>query len=94
MESSLGRPAHAFGLTLRRLRIAKRISQEQLAHNSGMDRTYISLLERGLRQPSLSTMLGLSRALEVAFSELAKDIERELEEMAWESHGRSGGGKL
>lgn len=70
--------AHAFGRTLRRLRTERGISQEQLASASGLDRTYISLLERGLRQPSLSTLLRLSRVLRLTLSEMAKEIEGEI----------------
>jgi transcriptional regulator with XRE-family HTH domain len=55
----------AFGISLQKLRSERLISQEQLAVMSGFHRTYISLLERGLKSPSLSTIHRLSKALEI-----------------------------
>ena len=52
-----------FGKELRKARTAVGISQEKLALKVGLDRTYISMLERGLRQPSLTTIFLLSPAL-------------------------------
>jgi transcriptional regulator with XRE-family HTH domain len=57
-------PEQAFGHVLRELRQRQGISQERLAQESGLDRTFISLLERGLRQPSLGTILQVARALD------------------------------
>ena len=37
----------AFGKVLREIRMEKSLSQEELAHVCGLDRTYISLMERG-----------------------------------------------
>lgn len=56
----------AFGRVLRELRTKAGLSQGQLALNAGLDRTYISLLERGLRQPTLLTLFRLAEILEVA----------------------------
>jgi transcriptional regulator with XRE-family HTH domain len=42
------------------------MSQEALADAADVDRTYVSLLERGLRQPTLETLFNLSRALSVS----------------------------
>jgi DNA-binding XRE family transcriptional regulator len=57
------RVARAFGATLRALRREREVSQEALAFDAEIDRTYPSLLERGLRHPTLSVLLRLSRAL-------------------------------
>ena len=46
----------AFGLVLKDLRNERGLSQQQLAFDSDLDRTYISLLERGLRLPTLGTV--------------------------------------
>lgn len=70
----------AFGQILRRLRGEKKISQEKLALMTGLDRTYISLLERGMRQPTLKTMLLLARALGVSSGQLITDVETLLNE--------------
>jgi transcriptional regulator with XRE-family HTH domain len=64
------RPEQAFGIVLRDLRQARSLSQEALALECELDRTFISLLERGLRQPSLTTILQLSAPLGVAPDEV------------------------
>lgn len=53
----------AFGLAVRDLRRARGWSQEHLAELAGLDRTYVSGLERGKRNPALSTQERLARAL-------------------------------
>lgn len=58
--------AIAFGSALRRLREAAGLSQDALAKKAGMDRTYPSLLERGLRSPTLKMFLRLARCLGVS----------------------------
>ena len=62
----------AFGEALRRARKRANISQEKLALDAGLDRTFISGLERGVRQPTLSTLFALSRSLNVAPHVLVK----------------------
>lgn len=69
---------HAFGKVLREARHAIGVSQEKLALRAGLDRTYISMLERGLRQPSLVTILLLSSNLDIKASEL---LERTLKKI-------------
>lgn len=56
----------AFGEVLRDYRTKAGLSQENLAFKSDLDRTYISMLERGLRQPTLETVFRLAGVLEVA----------------------------
>jgi transcriptional regulator with XRE-family HTH domain len=68
----------ALGETVRRRRLARSLSQEELAHLSGLHRTYVSDLERGLKSPSIRALAGLGHALKVAPSTLL----REAEEMA------------
>lgn len=65
----------AFGQTLRELRKEKGLSQEELAHESGLDRTFISLLERGKRQPSLGTIISIAIVLELKASDFIKKVE-------------------
>ena len=50
-----------FGKVLREMRDENQISQEKLAEYCDLDRTYISLLERGLRQPTITTIFKLQR---------------------------------
>ena len=57
---------------LRRLRHAKKLSQEELSFRAGVDRSYISQLETGVYSASV-TMLGkLAKALDVEVGELLK----------------------
>lgn len=65
----------AFGTILREFRVSRGITQEKLAFDADLDRTFISLLERGQRQPSLTTIFRLSRALGVSPNELIQRIE-------------------
>jgi len=48
------------------------LSQEQLAERCGFDRTYISMLERGKRNPSLLNLVKLAKGLQVPVSKLAE----------------------
>jgi transcriptional regulator with XRE-family HTH domain len=48
---------------IRRLRVSRELSQEVLAVDAGIDRTYVSRLERGLENPSVAVLEKLSRAL-------------------------------
>jgi transcriptional regulator with XRE-family HTH domain len=55
--------AKAFGAVLRAARVAAGISQEVLAERADCDRTYPSLLERGLRQPTIGKVIEIAGAL-------------------------------
>jgi transcriptional regulator with XRE-family HTH domain len=66
-----------FGLVLKELRVKKGYSQESLAIECDLDRTYISLLERGLRQPTISTLFTIATALGVTPSSIIKELEKE-----------------
>ena len=55
----------AFGEQVKRIRLDIGISQERLALKSGMDRTYISGIERGERNVSLLNLFKLATALSV-----------------------------
>lgn len=74
------RPEDAFGLVLRNLRRGRGISQEDLALESGLDRTFISLLERGLRQPTLRTLIQLANSLGLAPEDLVAATTKVLSE--------------
>lgn len=64
-----------FGKVLRELREEQKISQEALAEYSDLDRTYISLLERGLRQPTITTIFKLAKALKTSPSKMIEIVE-------------------
>jgi transcriptional regulator with XRE-family HTH domain len=69
----------AYGRALRQLRSERRLSQEALAHLADLDRTYVSGIERGERNPSLTNILRLTDALDVRVSDLARRAETLLE---------------
>jgi len=58
-------PEQAFGKVLREIRQELKISQEKLGLDSGYHRTYISLLERGERSPTLTTIYSLCKTLHI-----------------------------
>ena len=63
--------AHAaFGAAIRALRAERHLSQEALAFACELDRTYISGIERGERNPSLTNILKIADALSVRPSDL------------------------
>ena len=59
-----------FGLHLRKLRLERNLSQEQLAAKSDLAFSQIGRFERGVRSPTLSTLLSLSRGLDIDPKEL------------------------
>jgi len=50
------------------------LSQEKLAEKCGFDRTYISLVERGKRNPSYTNLLKIAKGLELPISDLTKGL--------------------
>ena len=68
--------SQAFGIVLRKLRTDAGISQEKLAEFADLDRTYISLLERGLRKPSLNIVFRLAKALNIKPHQLVEEVEK------------------
>lgn len=59
-----------FGNRIKTLRKARGLSQEELAELCSLDRTYISGIERGLRNVALRNIEALAQAFEVSISEL------------------------
>lgn len=68
----------AFGKTLRKLRIARGLTQEQLGFEASLRRTYISSLELGEKGPSLQTIQKLSAAFGVSASKLISEVEKNI----------------
>lgn len=58
------------GKNIRALRTAKGLSQEQFAFDAGIHRTYVSGVERGSRNPSITVVERFANALEVTVGEL------------------------
>ncbi len=68
----------AFGRVLRRLRKNADMSQETLGFESELQRNYVSLMELGRYQPTISTVFKLAYALKVTPSSMVKLVEVEL----------------
>ena len=65
-------PKKIFAYQLRRHRLAKCLSQEALADDAGLDRTYISSCERGKRNISIMNIYKLAKALKIGPEELVR----------------------
>ena len=70
----------AFGRVLRKLRKKSGLTQEQLGFEADIRRSYVSILELGQQQPSLSTIIKLAKALNVQCGELMCLVEKEINE--------------
>ena len=66
----------ALGRAIRELRAAKGLSQEALADEARMHRTYLGGIERGERNVAFANLLRIARALDVRASELLVVFER------------------
>jgi DNA-binding XRE family transcriptional regulator len=77
----------AFGRSLQEFRKARDVSQEKLALDAGLDRTFVSLLERGLRSPTMRTLIALAAELDVRPSEIVQRMEELLPK--WRRSARS-----
>lgn len=71
-----GKSAPTFGRILRKRRRAKGLSQEELASVAGVHRTFVSMLERGVRTPSLDVVLKLANGLDTTATSLVEDLDR------------------
>ncbi|WP_445677503.1 helix-turn-helix domain-containing protein [Pseudomonas putida] len=65
----------AFGKVLRVRRKHAKLSQEQLALEAGIQRNYVSLIERGINQPTITIIFRLAAALQCQPSALIADVE-------------------
>ena len=80
----------SFGTVLRELRKAKKISQEAFAFQVNLDRSYISLLERDLRVPTLSTLFKVAAALEIRPEEFIARMQVDLNQYRSAPAGEAG----
>ena len=68
----------AFGQAVRRKRERLGMSQEKLGLKAGLDRTYISGIERGVRNPTLNTIWKLADTLSTTPSSLLRTAEKRI----------------
>jgi transcriptional regulator with XRE-family HTH domain len=71
----MNEPRRLLGKLISRHRIAKLLSQEQLAELAGIHRTYISQIERGLKSPTLEVLIRIATALDLRTSSLLLELE-------------------
>lgn len=69
----------AFGKVLRRLRTEAGYTQEQFGFEADLRRSYVSILELGQQQPSLTTILKVAKALRLSAQDVVGFVERELD---------------
>jgi transcriptional regulator with XRE-family HTH domain len=65
----------AFGRNVARIRSQRGLSQDELAEKADLDRTYVSGIERGVRNPGVKTVLRIARALGVSVGDLCKGVD-------------------
>ena len=65
----------AFATTLRQKRNEAGLSQEELGFRAGIAMRYVSLLETGKRQPTISTIASICDALDMPMSEFMQEVE-------------------
>jgi transcriptional regulator with XRE-family HTH domain len=65
----------AFGRNVARIRNQRGFSQDRLAEEADLDRTYVSGVERGVRNPGIRTVLRIARALGVSVGDLCKGVD-------------------
>jgi len=63
------------GKAIRKTRLKAGMTQQQLGERSGFDATYISMLERGRRNPPFLTMCSIARPLGVPLHRMLRDFE-------------------
>lgn len=64
-----------FSLVLKKYRLEAKLTQEELALSCGLDRTFIGLLERSERQPTISTIFKIAEVLGVAPHKIIIEME-------------------
>lgn len=72
--------ATQFGVELRKARTAAELTQQVLAERADIDPVFVSLLENGHRQPSLTVLLNLERVLGLGPGELVQRVTQALHE--------------
>lgn len=65
----------AFGRNVARIRDERGYSQDKLAEKADLDRTYLSGIERGVRNPGIKVVIRVARALGVTVDQLCKGVD-------------------
>ncbi len=70
-----GNVSKQFGAAVRDRRAAARLSQEKLAESAGLHPTYISMVERGIRNPTLDVAARIAKALKISLPRLIEQAQ-------------------
>lgn len=62
------------GARIRKLRKAHDLTQEALADRAGIDRSHMGFIEQGRRQPTLTTLVKITRVFGISLESLFKDL--------------------
>ena len=65
----------SLGLRVRQLREARGLTQEQLGEKAELDQTYLSGIERGVRNPSIEVLARVAKALRISLAELFEGVK-------------------
>jgi transcriptional regulator with XRE-family HTH domain len=65
----------ALGAAIRRCRRVQGVSQEELAHRSAIDRSYMSSIERGSQNPGILSIIRVAHAMDMTMTELMAEAE-------------------
>jgi transcriptional regulator with XRE-family HTH domain len=72
--ASRDRTLTSFGRNVARFRNERGLSQDTLAEKADLDRTYVSGIERGVRNPGIKSVLRIARALNISIGDLCKGL--------------------
>ena len=67
--------AKAIGIAVKRLRTARGLTQEALAHDSGLSLTSLARIETGVQEPKVGTVAELAKAMQLKGSDLLREME-------------------
>jgi transcriptional regulator with XRE-family HTH domain len=65
----------SFGRNVAKIRAERGFSQDKLAEKADLDRTYLSGIERGVRNPGIKSVVRIAKALKVDLNDLCKGVE-------------------
>ncbi|NDJ20750.1 helix-turn-helix domain-containing protein [Nostoc sp. B(2019)] len=81
MDKSKQKILRVLGYLVRQRRTELGISQEELGLRANLDRTYISGVERGVRNPSLTALVSLAYGLDIKVSVLLENFQIEVDKL-------------
>lgn len=74
----MDRVGKALGELLANKRRSSDLSQEELAFRASIHRTYLSQIERGVKSPTIKTLLKICEALDVRLSDIVRELEQQV----------------